>query len=208
MRCFISYSWESASHKNWVREFAAKLRSNGVDVTLDQWDAYPGIDLTMFMEKYIRESDYVIMICTPTYAEKANVGAGGVGYEKMIVTGEIYQGVGKPGKFVPILRAGEPQNALPSFLRSSYYLDFREKAKFNEGMETLLHHIFQYPTFRKPPLGPKPTFDTGPQRDILQTNTKAASFRASFKDIYEFAYSLRGMNKDRLGAEAFAFSKV
>jgi len=63
MKCFISYAWESENHKNWVRDLATELIGNAVDVTLDQWDAYPGIDLTQFMETHIRESDYVLMIC-------------------------------------------------------------------------------------------------------------------------------------------------
>jgi hypothetical protein len=34
---FISYSWDTEEHKAWVREFAARLRADGIDVTLDQW---------------------------------------------------------------------------------------------------------------------------------------------------------------------------
>jgi hypothetical protein len=37
---FISYSWDTEEHKAWVREFAARLRADGIDVTPDQW-RYP-----------------------------------------------------------------------------------------------------------------------------------------------------------------------
>ena len=46
--------------------------------------------LSSFMESGIRDSDYVIMICTPKYAKKANEREGGVGIENTIITGEYY----------------------------------------------------------------------------------------------------------------------
>jgi len=39
---FISYSWESEELKSWVKDLATKLRSNGIDVKLDQWEVVPG----------------------------------------------------------------------------------------------------------------------------------------------------------------------
>ena len=33
---FISYSWDDESHKSWVKELAARLRKDGVDVKLDR----------------------------------------------------------------------------------------------------------------------------------------------------------------------------
>ena len=54
---FISYSWESAAHKEWVRDFAARLRGDGVKVILDQWDAVPGDQLPEFMEREIKKID-------------------------------------------------------------------------------------------------------------------------------------------------------
>ena len=64
---FISYSWEDKEHKKWVKDLALKLRTDGVDVKLDQWEVVPGDQLPNFMEKSIREIDYVLIICTPKY---------------------------------------------------------------------------------------------------------------------------------------------
>src|SRR4051812_17731845 len=50
---FISYSWESPAHKEWVRDFASQLRADGVEVTLDQWKLVPGDQLAQFMEREI-----------------------------------------------------------------------------------------------------------------------------------------------------------
>ncbi len=81
-KVFISYSHDSAKHKQWVLAFATTLRDRGIDAILDQWDLKPGDDLPQFMEQNLEESEYAVMVCTRKYVEKANAGEGGVGYEK------------------------------------------------------------------------------------------------------------------------------
>lgn len=76
---FISYAWETPEHRQWVLDFATTLRHNGVDVVLDQWHLPPGADMYHFMEQSVRSAVFVLVICTPTYAEKANARLGGVG---------------------------------------------------------------------------------------------------------------------------------
>jgi hypothetical protein len=65
-KVFISYSRESREHEAWVLHLASFLRRNGVDSVLDQWDLKPGHDMTLFMESQIRDSDFVVLVCTPT----------------------------------------------------------------------------------------------------------------------------------------------
>ena len=86
---FISYSHDDSEHKRWVLDLAGHLRANGVDVLIDAWDLSPGDDVPKFMERGVRDVDRVLMICTEKYTSKANDGEGGVGYEAMIVTGEL-----------------------------------------------------------------------------------------------------------------------
>ena len=59
-KVFISYSHDSPEHKQWVLELGTKLRHNGVDVTLDQWDLTPGDDFARFMEFGVRDFDRVL----------------------------------------------------------------------------------------------------------------------------------------------------
>src|SRR6266478_2347667 len=119
---FISYSWDSHTHKEWVRQFAVRLRSDGLDVTLDRWHSQPGDQLPAFMERSIRESDFVLLVCTPHYKDRADRRAGGVGYEGDIITGEVFNGA-EQRKFIPLLRAGEWTDAAPSWLAGKYYVD-------------------------------------------------------------------------------------
>ena len=78
--CFISYSWDHREHSDWVLRLAEDLTVNGVDVQLDRYQQ-PGSSLTQFMERAVRESDVVALVCTPQFADKANRRSGGVGYE-------------------------------------------------------------------------------------------------------------------------------
>jgi hypothetical protein len=154
-KCFISYSWDNDAHKDWVRKLADGLKRRGVTVLLDQYDVHLGMDLAKYMESAVRESDFVLLICTPRFAEKANAGSGGVGYEKTIVTGEIFSEEGDPGKFVPVLRAGTPRTAVPSYLKTRAFIDFRDSREFSKKLEELRQHLFRRDGtgVRRPPAG-------------------------------------------------------
>jgi len=111
---FVSYAHENADHDQWVRELAYDLRHNAVEASLDAWDLIPGQETTYFMESQIRNSEFVILICTPRYAEKSNIPRGGVGYEKNIISAEMLQASDLRPKFIPVLRNGTFENALPT----------------------------------------------------------------------------------------------
>src|SRR4051812_4206291 len=103
---FISYSWDDEEHGLWVENFAARLRRNGVDVRLDRWDIQPGQSLTQFMEVQVTSCDFVLIICTPNYADRSVNRTGGVGYEQQIITAQLTAGIPRE-RFIPIVRSGE-----------------------------------------------------------------------------------------------------
>ena len=154
--CFISYSRESDHHQKWVRGLAERLQASGVEVRFDEWDLSPGSDLPQFMETSVRESDYVLLVCTPKFAQKANGSSDGVGYEKAVVSGEIFYANRHSAKFVPVLRVGEPNEALPSYLLSKVFVDFRNDLSFEQPYEELLRHLHRAPRYSRPPLGSAP----------------------------------------------------
>lgn len=156
-KCFISYSWDSEEHKTWVRELANRLTINGVHVFLDQWDLSLGEDRAHWMEESIVSSDYVLMICTPEYAEKANTRKGGVGYESTIITGDLYERTIKDGKFIPVLK-GDRELSRPNYLKTRIFCDLRYDEE--EQYELLLRHMHDEPKYKRPELGKKPIFDS------------------------------------------------
>lgn len=114
-RVFVSYSWDSDQHSQWVKSFADALISKGIDVYLDQYDLEPGDRITMFMEENIREADYVLIVCTTKYKEKVNNRHGGAGYEGNLMSGELFVKENEK-KYIPIVREGNPETVLPDFL--------------------------------------------------------------------------------------------
>jgi hypothetical protein len=157
---FISYSWDDEAHKTWVRDFAPRLRQDGVETILDRWHAVPGDQLPKFMEAGIRENDYVLIVCTPKYKMKLEGRGGGVGYEGDIIQGEVFV-QGNHGKFIPVLRRGEWIEASPSVLLGKYRIDLREGAHYESNYQDLLRTLHNERE-RAPGIGPKPNFGPYP----------------------------------------------
>lgn len=137
---FISYSWDNEAHKAWVKALAARLRADGVESIIDHWVTVPGDQLPAFMERAIRTSDYVLIICTPVYKERSEGRIGGVGYEGDIISAEILQ-KGNHRKFIPVLRTPSWAEASPGSLSGKYYIDLREGPTFDTQYQDLLNTL-------------------------------------------------------------------
>jgi hypothetical protein len=152
-KAFVSYSWDDDQHKEWVSELATDLREDGVETILDQWHTAPGDQLPEFMEREIRENDYVLIICTPNYRLKSDARKGGVGYEGDIMTAEVHS-QRNHRKFIPILAQGTWEDAAPSWLKGKYYVDLRSpnscKENYPDLINTLLGERQIAPLLRSP----------------------------------------------------------
>lgn len=201
---FISYSHDNQEHKLWVLQLATRLRGNGVDAILDQWDLGPGGDLPHFMEQSITKADRILMICTDRYVEKANQGAGGVGYEKMIVTADLIRQIGS-SRVIPIVcQTGSYQ--LPTFLTSKLYIDLSTADQFETGFDQLLRELLGSPLFQKPALGIAPTLL--PKSSPIPTLTDPVTqFMTALARVYEQSTSGGGVNTERV-REAMGVSKL
>lgn len=186
---FISYSHDSPEHKKWVSELARYLMDNGVKVILDQWELGLGDDVPKFMEKSVKIADRVLMICSETYVTKANEGSGGVGYEAMIVTGEIIRDLGT-SKFIPVVRQGNGEIVLPDSVSTRFYVDFSERQDFIQSLETLLRELHKAPALPKPSLGKNPFALTPSGEEIPEAKVKPVSipkitpYKGDIKQIY------------------------
>lgn len=109
-KLFISYSWTTPTHEQWVMELAVRLSEDDVDVIIDKWALREGHDAHAFMEQMVTDPSIskVIMICDVAYVEKANSRAKGVGTETQIITGEIY-GNTTQDKFVAVIAEKDAQ---------------------------------------------------------------------------------------------------
>ena len=160
-KIFISYSWSSPNHEDWVINLAERLVRDGVDVVIDKWDLKEGHDIFDFMESMVKSRDIlkVLIILDRKYSEKAEQRAGGVGTEAQIISPKIYGNVSQE-KFIPIVAEKDNNgNAfVPTFLESRIYIDLSGQNSFEENYEKLLRNIFQRPAHSKPKLGAAPGY--------------------------------------------------
>lgn len=140
-KVFISYSWEDNNHREWVKLLTDKLIENGVDAYIDQYDLDLGDRLPEFMEKQISESDFVLIICTQKYKEKADDRKSGVGYEGHIISAELLSGKNER-KFIPIIKEGNASETFPVFLSGKLGIDLSDENYYEEHFNDLLTTIF------------------------------------------------------------------
>ena len=157
---FLAYAHEGVEHATWVTSLAANLISNGIDVTADFYDLRGGFSLPKFMEQ-IGRKDKVVMICTPTYKTKADSEEGGTGFEFRIIKAELAS-KGEDGRFIPVLRKGSREEAIPEAVKHLVYIDLRDEVYTIEAFDDLQNAIRDEPRVRRPPLGPPPDFGNSP----------------------------------------------
>lgn len=159
-RIFISYSWTSDEHVEWIADLGERLMNDGIDVVLDQWSLKDGQDLNTFMEQMVNDTTIkrVIIVSDALYAAKADARKGGVGTESQIISQEVYEKVDQQ-KFVPLIRERDEEDkpCLPIFLKSRKYIDFSNVDNEAEAYEDLIRNIYERPVRRKPALGKPPS---------------------------------------------------
>ena len=154
-KVFISYSWESKDHSDWVNSLADKLLADGIEAIIDSYDVSPGDRLPKFMESSIKDSDYVIIICTEEYKRKANNREKGVGYESHIISAELYNNH-NDRKFIPIIRQGDFNTAIPTYLDGKLAIDLRGNPYNETSYKDLIASIFKVK--KKPKVGIRPDY--------------------------------------------------
>jgi hypothetical protein len=123
-RVFISYSHDSPAHRDRVLELAERLRRDGIDVTLDQYieNEGPPEGWPRWTDKHLRTSDFVIVVCTPTYRRRVEGGeepgrGHGAVWEGHFVYQYIYDSASRNTRFVPVLLDDASEEDVPALLR-------------------------------------------------------------------------------------------
>lgn len=170
VRAFISYSWSSPEHEEWVLRLATNLRASGIDAILDKWDLREGDEANAFMERMVTDQNIskVIIVSDGIYAEKSNKRLGGAGTEAQIISQKIFDSQEK-GKFVVIVKELDENGGpfLPAYYTSRVYIDFSQEDKFSEKFEQLLRWLVGRPGLVKPALGSLPKYIIEPENSIM-----------------------------------------
>lgn len=135
-KVFISYCQESIDFSDKVLKFSNKLRSEGIDTILDQYEESPSEGWPRWMENSINESDYVLIICTQEYLNrlmgKADRGVGrGVKWESNIIYQHLYNDDTINERFIPIVFNGSDTAFIPMPLQGTTYYEVSRSDKYD-----------------------------------------------------------------------------
>lgn len=155
------------------------------------------------MERGLITADRVLMVCTDKYVEKANSGAGGVGYEKMIVTADLLKTIDS-NKVIPLIRQNGSHN-VPNFLRSKLFLDFSRPDQFEFSFDELIRTLHNAPLYEKPAVANNPfvsVSETPPNRTgdgVLEVmKLVVAQFERQSIDYINYGGLIKGAPMSRI----------
>ncbi len=140
-RVFISYTGENPDNKQWVYNFACRLRKNGVDAHLDIFHLKPGYSLPQWMTNEIVMADKILLICDKDYSIKADTKKGGVGWETMIIQGDMLTNV-LSNKYICIVREKDFDKGLPIYVKSNYAFHWCEDSIPEEEFKQLIMNLY------------------------------------------------------------------
>ena len=153
-KVLISYSHDSPAHEAEVLALASRLRSNGVEAIVDQYEPFPPGDWIQWMKHQVRDAQFILVVCTETYRrrwdadEKAGVGLGAI-YESGLIQQLLYDAGGVNERFVPVLLSDSDSQHLPLELhRYTHFGPYTEA-----GYEGLYRLLTNQPKIQKPILG-------------------------------------------------------
>jgi hypothetical protein len=160
-KVFISYSHDTIAHQERVLALADRLRADGVDAEIDQYNTSPPEGWPLWCERQIEDADFVLMVCTETYHRRVKGdeerGKGlGVVWEAGIIRQILYDAGAVGDKFVPVLFSDASPEQIPRPIKSAtrYVIDTED------GYEELYRRLTGQPRLLRPALGtirPMPT---------------------------------------------------
>jgi TIR domain len=172
LEVFISYSQDSVAHMDHVLRLTNRLRADGVDALIDQYEVSPPEGWPRWMDTNIRNSKYVVLVCTERYLnrlmgeEKEGTGLG-VRWEGHLIYQHIYNAGSLNTRFIPVVLYEGDKKFIPTPLQGSTYYCLATDA----GYEDLYRRLVGQPKTEKPKLGkrrPLPQKPVNPAMYVTQ----------------------------------------
>jgi len=151
---FVSYSWDSEEHIEAVLALSNRLRADGIDCVLDQYEVSPPEGWPRWMDRKIAGASLVLVVCTETYLnrvmgrESPDRGMG-VKWEGNLIYQHLYNRGADNHKFVPVVMRHSDRAFIPIPLQGASFFNIET----NEGYERLHRRLLGVPLAEKPPLG-------------------------------------------------------
>lgn len=152
LRTFITYAQENEQFKTGVLSLADRLRGEGVDVRIDQYDSHPPQGWTRWMEDQFSHAERIIVVPSPKYLDRYSQTDGkgsGARFEAAILrTLLLKNGVSFEKIAVATLSRGD-QDYIPDLLHGCSRYGLAD----DSGYENLYRWLTQQPAITAPKLG-------------------------------------------------------
>ncbi|MBV8383155.1 MAG: tetratricopeptide repeat protein [Planctomycetaceae bacterium] len=159
-RVFLSYSHDSDEHADRVLALADALRDRGIDVILDRYHQPRGPEegWPLWMDRNIRDADFVLMVCTATYLRRVlgeeEPGQGlGVRWEGKLIFNRIAYGDPAGARFIPILLPGSEPAHIPTPVLGYNRYQIASFSRTDRGYDDLYRHLMNKPEVIAPRIG-------------------------------------------------------
>lgn len=140
IKVFISYSWDSEEHQDWIANLAATLRRYGIQADFDSSKVQ--YNLYQMMVQKISSYDKIVVVVTQRYTDKANSFSGGVGTETKLLLNHY---VNDESKIVVVKR----ENCdVPFYLQGYEFIDLSIETE--SSIENLVRKINDIPKYSLP----------------------------------------------------------
>jgi tetratricopeptide (TPR) repeat protein len=147
---FISYTHDSLEHADRVLRLSNRLRSDGVESHIDQYSQNPAEGWPVWMLKAIEAADYVVVVSTKRYAEKASESKRSGGrFESVLILQELYELGMNNDRFIPVVFDNLDNDHILKWLKPVNYYDVES----DEGYASLLRRLLDDPLVIAPPVG-------------------------------------------------------
>ena len=181
---FISYSQDSDEHNARVLELANRLRADGIDAVIDQYESSPAEGWPKWMDRHIAKDDFVLVVCTETYYHRVmgdeEKGKGrGIKWESTLAYQHLYDNDSLNTRFIPILFEDGKTENIPAPIKGAtfYFLPAQ--------YEKLYRRLTNQPEMLKPELGKlRPLPSRERKTDYLGIKISLAKLPSTSSDLF------------------------
>lgn len=150
-KVFISYSHQDEDYEKKVFDFANKLRTEGIDASIDLYEEAPKEGWPRWMENQIRWADFVIVLASKSYFDKCytDVKGKGVSWEVNIVYQNLYDSNCETTKYIPAFFEDSESEYILTPLKPFTYYNVSKKDQYDK----LYWRLRGVSKYQKPELG-------------------------------------------------------
>lgn len=132
---FISYSHDSKEHQDRVLQLSNKLRFQGIDCSIDQYEDSPSEGWPKWMDRNVKNSDFVLVICTQIYYDRVmgdDEKGMGIKWEITLIYQQLYNTGANNKRFIPIIFDDGKFEHIPEPLQSATFYNVDKSEEFDK----------------------------------------------------------------------------